>query len=467
MNYQGMLSFQDFEIARDAGAIEDFIAAAISQYYASPLYQKAVIDDQYYEGDNPTLMSYFATLEIDGGKKIDLLPKIRISTGIFKRLITLQVNSLWYNGVQLDTQPMKEKLGQYFDNVAVNICTGAAVHSVGYGFWNYDHLEQFTALEYFPLQDERTKMDMAGIRFWSIGPYKPDIIQLYELDGWSEYRRVNGGLPYLVLEKQPYRRTYRSDALGTEIISGENYPGFPVVPLYVNSRHKGEMTTPIRSKIDLYDILNTGFGDQVLRTKLLNWVLEGMSGDVEYLLAQKEVIEKFGIIAPNGDVNAHPELISLPYEAVMNFLAELEKAIFRDAIVTNPQELMGSNLTATAIDNSFRAERLKVSDTEWNQALFVQRILDLIGIKSKTIKFKAESVTSDIEITQRLAMYPDLDMETKLILDPLFPPEMIDDILDRIELQQTAAIPEPPPPPTQDEAGTEQNPENQADSGDE
>jgi hypothetical protein len=422
-----MFTYQDFLEARQKGIAENFIVKVIDSYIASRDYAQIIMAERYYNGDNPTLAAYSARADI-GGSSVDLFAKIRVPSGIFNRLITLQVNRLWHDGVQLDNADIKKRLGGNFDKTAKDISTNAAVHGVCYGFWNLDRLVMFTAKEFVTLKDERTGIDMAGIRFWRISPNKPWVIQLYEIDGWTEYSRVGSGGLMLVSEKRAYTQIVRRDALGETVADGESYSAFPIIAMYANTQRASELTLPIKAKIDLYDAIMTTFGDTVLRTKAIYWILEGMSGSIEHLRDTKAAIERLGIIAPNGDANAKAETVSLPYKATIEFLSELEKSIFRDAMVTNPQDIMGGNLTATAINASYHAEKLKVSDMEWQAAYFIDTLLKLIGVANDSITFKHESISSDMEITQRLSMYSELPMEVKVKLDPLFPDDMEEQI---------------------------------------
>jgi hypothetical protein len=327
---------------------------------------------------------------------------------------------LWFNGVALDNKDKKKLLGAHFDKVAKDIATHAAVHGVCYGFWNYGGLEAFTAKEYLPLVDERTGAHHAGIRFWQLKPQKPFVVQFFEADGWREYlRQPNGSALTLLKEKKPYKMVFRYDTLGEEA-EGTNYNGYPIVPMYANAQKRSELTAPIKAKIDLYDAIMTAFGDTVLRTKALYWVFEGMSGSVDDLLRTKETIERLGLIAWNDETTAKAETVELPYRATLEYLGEIEKAIFRDAMVANPQEILGGNLTATAINASYHAEKLKVADMEWQAVFFIRQLLQIMGVQNEFVTFKHESVTNDLEISQRLALYTELPMEERKRLDPLF-----------------------------------------------
>ena len=444
------LSFQDFDIARQEGALINFIPKAIENHLASELYLNAIESEKYFMGENPRLARYSAVMQVED-RAVELFPRIRVPSGIFRRHITLLVNRLWYNGVQLDTPEQKLKLGKYFDKIAMSAHINAAIHSVAYGFWNYDHLQAFTVKEYFPLVDEGSSMHMAGIRFWQIAEDKPKIIELYELDGMTKFKQVGNGPLEIMIPKRAYRltvRDYSAAGLGIDVIDGENYPGFPVVPIYSNERHISELTPPVKAKIDVYDVLTTSFLDDAIKTKAIYWLLSGMSGNEEYLMSVKNAIQRLGIIAPNDpNVNAEAATVTLSLDKIILTLDWIKKEIHSDMIVMDPNEITARSITNVAIQTNSYAMDTKTSEMDWQASLFTQQILNLAGIDSKTIVFKQKTISNDLEISQRLAMYPDVDLETKLRLDPLFPDDDIPAILDRVALDQLSVNPNEPVSP--------------------
>jgi len=428
-----MYTFQNFEAAKANNQLETFIIKSLDDYKRSAEYNEHIINSKYFSGNNPTLFSYKGASVNIGDTNVKLDAKIRVPSGIFRRLVTLVVNRIWYNNVQLDNDNIKSRLGDDFNYTAKTIAINAAIHGVCYGFWNFDKLQMFTATEYFPYPDERTGLHHAGVRFWSIDPKdnsKPWTIQLFEVDGWTEWTRLHNGPLVLVSDKQTYTKNVRIDGLGEHMESGENYPGFPVIPLYPNFEQVSELTTPIKQKINLYDAIYTAFGDMVLRTKSLYWIFEGFSGDEEMLSNIKSTIERLGIIAPNDDTKTDLKTVDLPYETVTKYLETLKDEIFTDAMVANPDRITGGN-KEIGIKGIFNAEKMKISDMERQAKDFIRRLLRVVGIESKKIEFRHETIVSDMEITQRINMYPELDLETRLRKDPLFNDDEIPQILER------------------------------------
>jgi len=146
-------------------------------------------------------------------------------------------------------------------------------------------------------------------------------------------------------------------------------------------------------------------------------------------------------------VNAKAETVELPIQANIQILEWLKREIYSDAMVMDPSEITGGSLTNVAIKTANHAERLKTSSIEWQASLFIERILALADIESNSIVFKQETISNDMEITQRLSQYPELDLESKMKLDPLFPDDVIPEILQRVANNQIGyqeVVPEDP-----------------------
>ena len=65
--------------------------------------------------------------------------------------------------------------------------------------------------------------------------------------------------PHTVQEKRAYIINYeQSEIGGVEIYNEENYPSFPIVPLFANPQHQSELEG-LREQIDCYDLIKSGF----------------------------------------------------------------------------------------------------------------------------------------------------------------------------------------------------------------
>ena len=59
-----------------------------------------------------------------------------------------------------------------------------------------------------------------------------------------------------------------SEIDGTEIYDGENYPTFPIIPLWCNQNHQSELIG-IREAIDSYDLIKSGFANDLDQASMI------------------------------------------------------------------------------------------------------------------------------------------------------------------------------------------------------
>lgn len=66
-------------------------------------------------------------------------------------------------------------------------------------------------------------------------------VRLFEEEGITLYKVAEDGKLREVQPRSPYRQTVVKDAMGEEVIAGENYGVLPIVALYANPEHRSEL----------------------------------------------------------------------------------------------------------------------------------------------------------------------------------------------------------------------------------
>lgn len=412
-----------------------FIRDAIREYQFSSEYLDAVEGEDYFRGKNRAVLRRRSKIQSLGETSVTLdLNKTKIPTNFFKRFVIQQAGTLLNYGLQLKDVALKPKLGVGFDTTLSITGEKSLIHGVSYLFWDYDHYVNFTALECFILADERTQEPKVGIRFWSNnGKDKPTFVELYEIDGVTELViNGNGNNIEITAEKRAYRYVIRP-ATNTIENTG-NYNGFPIIPLYANEYHTSELSLNIKSKIDLYDLIFSDFGDVMERIKGVVWVLNNFSGTGNDAAKIIEEIEKLGILAVDDErVSADMKTFDIPHSAVTMALDLLEKALYKDFMAMNMDEITGGSLTNVAIDTARDNLMKKVGRWERQQVLETcRKALSLIGIETENMLFRYDTIENEHEKTQMVMLAADfLDYETLLKKLPFIDNDEIEDIMAR------------------------------------
>lgn len=404
-----MITYQDLlDVGEDEKDRIAFVQEVISQHKQSPEYRYAKDAMLYYNGENPTINRYEKLIyDAAGRAHVDMwTANHKIASQFFPFVIDQEVGYLLGNGVRFGKDTTKKKLGDNFDEQTQDALAYARCAGVSYGFWNLDHLEVFSFLEFAALQDEENGWIKAGVRHWQIDEKKPLRATLYELDGYTEYIKRQGEDMVVLTPKQKYIKVVtRNAAEGEQISDGENYKGFPIVPLYANKQHKSALCGK-RNTIDALDLASSNMVNNVDEGNLIYWVLTNCGGmddldDVEFVNRLKTI----HVAHADGDNGAGAEAHSLeaPFEGTKTTIDMLVNRLYDDFQAFNSAAVTASNQSATAIKASYVPLDLKADNIERQVTRFINGILKLAGIDDKPT-YTRNQIINKTEETQRILM---------------------------------------------------------------
>ena len=399
-----MITYQDYCKAKATGgaAAEKLLLEAVSEHKSSEIYQTAVDAIAYDKRRNKTIGSYQKLLYTLSGTAVpdNFTANHKISSGFFPFFITQENQYLLGNGVTLDPQE-KQKLGKNFDTRLQQLGRDALVCGVAFGFWNYDRLECFSVTEFAPLWDEETGALGAGIRFWQIAPEKPLHLTLYEPDGYTGYLEEKGKLRQLS-PKTPYKQTVSiSPADGMQITGGENYGRLPIVPLWGNPHHQSELVG-IRSQIDAFDLIKSGFANDLDDASMIYWTLTNTCGMDDMDLAQfiqhmKTV--RAAVVDGDGGAKAEAHTLEVPYASRIAYLERLEKDLYQDFQALDVSALSSGSKTATEIRAAYQPLDSKADQYEYCVLEFLEEIFALAGVEGMP-GFQRGRIVNQLEETE-------------------------------------------------------------------
>ena len=455
-----ILTFQDFTEAVQRGDTLKFIRDAIQQHRNSDAYKIAVDADEYDAQRNVTINDTVKRLysisntvdEKTGAEKMGVSQHAdttasnhHIASNFFHRLNTQRVSYSLGNGVTFDTDGVKEKLGNKFDTDLSELAGCALKHGVSFGFWNLDRLHVFPLTEFVPLWDESDGSLRAGIRYWSIDwKRKPVYAVLYEEDGYTKYR--SRGKSGLTLEEMEPKRTYRqtvahTDAGGDEVIGEENYSALPIVPLYGNKQHQSTLVG-MRAAIDSYDLIQSGFANDVTDCAQIYWLLGNALGmkDDEIQHFMDRLRFSHVAVADMDNSSVTPYTQEPPYNAREAYLNRIANSIYRDFGAFNPEDVAAGEVTATQIRAAYQAQDEEADAFEYQIIECVQQILALQGLEG-TPQFSRNRVANQLEEVNMVVSEAQwLDDETILDLLPNVTPDMKQAILERKGVQDAQRL---------------------------
>lgn len=445
-----MKTYQDFKkIGENDRDRAEFVKNTIKDHQSSDLYRVAQIADEYYRRRNRTITQYQKLLYTVSGKPVpdNYSANYKLSSSFFNRFVTQEVQFLLGNGVTWGQETTKQRLGINFETRLQELARDALIGSVAFGFMNYDHLEPFSVREFAPYYDEDNGALMAGVRFWQIDQTKPLRATLYEIDGYTDYlwdrknapeadvwQRIDEGV-YMIPRRSYVVTVRETEASGEEIYDGQNYPVFPIVPLFGNPSKQSEIVG-IREQIDAYDLIKSGFCNTVDEASLVYWTIENQGGMDDVDLAQfVERIRTVHAVNTPADAHAEAHSVDMPYAARDALLDRLRRDLYDDYMALDTKELAAGAVTATQIKAAYEPLNSKADEFEYCIHDFLDGMLAVLGIVDEATftRSKIVNVQEEVSTVLAAATYLDETYVTEKIMTLLGDADHVDEVLKQMD----------------------------------
>jgi len=437
-----LYTYQDFLKVSEKERM-NFVRSIISAHESSREYKFAQTAEAYYKRRNETIMNYQKLLYTVTGKQIPdrFSANYKLRSNWFN-YFTSQLNQyLLSNGITWKEDHTKDALGDKFDIQVKKLSRYALVHGVSFGFWNLDHLEPYSFLEFAPLYDEENGALMAGVRFWRLDASKPLRATLFEPDGYTEYQwdtNTDGRESGIVKEE---KRAYiqiavTTEAEGTILYDGRNYPSFPVIPLYgIDKQSELEGRQEL---IDCFDLIASGFANTVEEASYIFWAISNAEGMHEIDLAKfVERVKTLHTAFTGGGNGAHAEPHSLeaPYSSRTALLTELKEEMFYSFKAFDAKQIQSSGAVIAQIDAAYEALDQKASEYEDNVFDFLDGIMAVTGIDDTPTltRSKISNTGEQIQNVLQAADHLTDDYVAKKILTLLGDGDLADDVIKQMK----------------------------------
>lgn len=450
-----MLTYQDYEGM--SGSDEGKIAAVkklIEQHRTCEICETARVADLYDAQRNKTIEDFVRKVYNANGMsaKDYTAYSNRIASNFFRRLNKQRCTYSLGNGVTFyqgedasRNDEIKALLGEDFDTDIFDAAYKALIHGVCYVFYDLDHIHAFQAHQFAPLWDEMTGALRAGVRYWRIAPEKPAYAVLYEEDGFAVYRAESGEDYKLYQSKRAYKLTVAKAPIEPEatIVGGENYGALPIVPLWGSNLHQSTLVG-MRQAIDAYDLIRSGFADDLQDCAQIYWLIENYGGMSDEDLERFRDKLKFMRIAEantqdGGKITPYTQ--EPPYAARVAFLQQMRAGIYEDFGGLDVTNMASGNRTATEINAAYQPLDESADDFEYCVTACIRQLLKLAGVEGASPTYKRNRISNQseqVEMVMAEANY--LDDQTVLELLPNISPDMVQAIMERRDAQSAANL---------------------------
>lgn len=429
-----MKTYQDLQrVGENEQARMDFVKSVIEWHKTTDLYKTALVADDYYKRRNRTILDYQKWLTKATG---EIVPDVytanyKLCSNFYGRFTTQLVQYLLGNGISFSEDDTLDKLGNDFEHKVQTATRNALTGAVSFGYWNLDHLEVFPVTEFAMLLDEETGMIRAGVRFWQLEASKPLRAVFYEEDGFTEYQWTNGK-GEVTQDKRPYILNIQyTENDGEEIIEGENYPTFPIIPLWCDDTHQSTLIG-LRNNIDAYDLIKSGFCNTVDEASIVYWTIQNAGGMDEVDLSQflYRIKNLHGAFV-DDNATAEPHSIDPPFEGRDKLLDRIRADLYEDAMALDTKNIANGAVTATQIKASYEPINSKADELEYQVTAFIEKILELAGIEDVPTYTRSKIVNTqeEIEMVISSAQYLNDEYIAKKILELLGDADKQDEVL--------------------------------------
>lgn len=449
LEVMNIVTYQDLlDCGKEDRCRMDFVRSAVMEHQSSARYKTAVAAEKYYKGENPAITEYEKIIyDINGKAHKDMYTaNHKIKSSFFHFVVNQLKSYLLGNGVTFSEKSTKERLGKLFDQQVGKAAQYAQIAGVAFGFWNLDHLDVFKFQEFVPLYDEENGALMAGIRYWQLAADKPVRYTLYEPDGYTEYAMPDAGKMEIMIPKRTYKVNVTAARLSHEqILYGENYPSFPIVPLKNNDDCLSEIVGK-QNTIDALDLCCSNMVNNVDEGNIIYWALQNCGGMTamdaqKFIDFVKTTHVAFVDNAPDG-ASAEPHTIEAPYAGTQTAIDMLTKKLYEDFQAFDASAVTAGNQTATAIRASYVPLDLKADDFEEQVTTFIMGILAVAGLDDEPTYTRNQitNKTEEIQATLMLAPYVTQEYMTKKLLTIVGDADMVEDILKQQDAENLARL---------------------------
>ena len=414
-----------------------FVLSAIQEHKQSEQYRVARDAELYYKQQNPTIMRFQKFVHNQFGKKV---PDVwsannKIASNWYNYFTTQGIQYLLGNGVSFNDDTTKDKLGKTFDRRIKEVSTHAKNGGVAFGFWNKDHIEVFSVTEFVPLHDEENGSLMAGIRFWQVDDTRPLRATLFEIDGYTDYIKRNEEDITILNNKRTYIQIVKSSEVdGEQIFDGENYPSFPIVPMF-NVNKQSDLVGN-QGTIDAYDLMISGLINNVSDGEFIYWILKNcnaMSPEDDAKFVEQLKLTHVAHADGDGDgTSVEGHNVSVEFSASAEALDRLEKQLFKDFMALKVDDI-SAGATNDQIQAAYEPLNQKTDDFEYCVTDFIEGILALVGIDD-TPTYTRSQMSNRTEILQSVlsaSEYLDTEYITQKTLTLLGDADKFEEVMRR------------------------------------
>jgi len=339
--------------------------------------------EAYFRSKNTAILQRKKQLWINNCLQNDpYSSNVRVPAGFLKKIIMQKVSYIINEKMTIESKDgdLAERiagdLGSNFNSLLKKIAVEASKKVYGvlqaYVENNEFKLKKIPSTQIIIVKNKNDHEKIEGIiRYWVENATQ--FVELYTKDNISTFKKINGQL-VLQKTKSHFVKTKKAGGVVTEE-QGENWGVVPFAILWNNDEEETDLE-PIKTHIDVYDIINSDFVNELIDFSGATWIVKNYSGeDLAEFVTQARAERAINI---EGDGDASVVTTEVPVLARKTKLEMTEDDIYKFAMAVRVNK-EGARDTNVAIKARFADLDLKASDFEQEVSDCFRQILILLN----------------------------------------------------------------------------------------
>ena len=202
------------------------------------------------------------------------------------------------------------------------------------------------------------------------------------------------------------------------------------------NEYKQSRLVGLREQIDCYDLIKSGFANDVDDASQIYWTIQNAGGMDDVDLAQfveRMKTVRAAVVSDDG-ARAESHTVEVPYSSREALLNRLEKDLFRDAQALDITNIANGSITATQIKAAYEPLESLCDGLEYQALSFIDKLLKIAQTENTATftRSKLVNTTEEIQTIVSAATYLSEDYVTEKILTILGDGDRVSDVLDKM-----------------------------------
>jgi SPP1 family phage portal protein len=382
--------------------VNQFLRSIISRFEASKEREMMDAGDKYYKSENIKITERKKLMYMRDAAGHDYLiedpykANNKLAAGYYKILIDQKVQYSLGKEVTITTNNGKTDLldvlgKEEFPKILRKIGKAASKKYIGWaqpyienGKFMLAHIpseqvvpvynpenadELLYALRYYPVQVLNAQDEMTEV-------YRVEVWDSVQVTYYQQNPDTKAYAMYEFKDGSQNPRPHRKSTLkyGDKIATQEakSWDRVPLIPFYNNDENLYDLQ-PVKRHIDIYDVVESDFANNLEDIQDIYWILKGYNGtNIDTFLSE---VRKYKTLKVDETGDAKAESIDIPTEARETMLNRLNDDIFKFGRGFDPSKTGDGNITNIVIKSRYSALDLKASEFEGQCREFIDRVI--------------------------------------------------------------------------------------------